>query len=168
MEGDAEGAQENTVDCENTETSLPPPCPCLPSPGSPGLLCQGTGEDSQSVCPTQPGLSQPSNCGAPMGSCGWRGCTARADGGCEKVTAPFLVNLECSCTVLQPTEPLRVREQRQLSSNCPWQDRASKVLSQSFPRHQGNFMGLSSPQCCNTVFMTHQFLLLFCHCFPSG
>lgn len=44
-------------------------------------------------------------------------------------TGPFLVNLECSCAVLQP---LRVREQRQLSSNRPWQDTASKVLSQSY------------------------------------
>lgn len=36
------------------------------------------------------------------------------------------------------------------------------------PRNQGNFMSLSSPQCCNSVFMTHQFFLHFCHCFPSG
>lgn len=36
------------------------------------------------------------------------------------------------------------------------------------PRNQGNFMSLSSPQCCNAVFMTHQFFFLFCHCFPSG
>lgn len=36
------------------------------------------------------------------------------------------------------------------------------------PRNQGNFMSLSSPQCCNSVFMTHQFFLHFCHWFPSG
>lgn len=86
-------------------------------------------------CPTQLELSQPSNSGAQMcvtGSCGWRGFASRADGGCGEVTGPFLVNLERSWAVLEPTRPLRAREQRQLSSNCPWQDTASKVLSQSY------------------------------------
>lgn len=136
-----------------------------------------TGEDTGTRgqcwnCPTQPGLSQLSNCGAQMwvmGSCGWRGCAARADGGCANVTGSFLVNLECSCAVLQPTEPLRVREQRQLSSTAFGRTQHQRFFPRVIPpRNQENFMSLSSPQCCNAVFMTHQFFLLFCHCFPSG